>query len=68
MMATERYQIIHYDASPVWRQTVILENLHAIPCQFRHGQMVYQPSGIIRVGAMPNGLSGANCGIIKGQV
>ena len=60
MTATERYQIVHqYDVSPVWRQTVILEIGKPYPCQFSNGQMVYDPAGIIRVGAMPNGLSGA---------
>ena len=60
MTATARYQIVHFDATArCGGKRSYWKTAYAVPCQFRNGQMVYDPAGIIRVGAMPNGLSGA---------
>ena len=38
MTATARYQIVHRDVSPVWRQTVILETIMPYPANFVMGK------------------------------
>ena len=38
MMATARYQIVHFDHSPVWRKTVILETHKRYPDNIAAGK------------------------------